>query len=331
MTAEDLLALVQQATPLKRVSAHRGGEYHGACPFCGGTDRFRVQPERDFWACRQCGKSGDRIAFLVETGRLTPAEVYQARHTTESGALPAPVPALPETAIPPTATWQARAWELVVQTQAELWKSSGTRALAWLHQRGLTEVHISRAGLGYQPADVWEDRADWGLPPEADKTSKPKPIWLPRGIVIPWFVGADLWRINIRRPTGAPKYIGPAGFGNALYNADQITPEKPVVLVEGELDALSLEQTAGDLIVPAATGSVTGARRARWIATLAIAPLVLLAFDADPAGDEARHYWLKALPNSQYWRPFWGDANAMHQGDASIRKWVLAGLKHYRQ
>ncbi len=329
MTTEDLLALVQQATPLKRVSAHRGGEYHGACPFCGGTDRFRVQPERDFWACRQCGKSGDRIAFLVEIGRLNPAEAYEARHSTEASLSPPPAPALPETATPPTLTWQTRAWELVVQAQDALWSARGVRALAWLQRRGLTEANISRAGLGYQITDAWENRADWGLPPEADKADKPKPVWLPRGIVIPWFIGADLWRINIRRPAGDPKYIGPAGFGNALYNADQILPEKPVVLVEGELDTLSLEQTAGDLVVPAATGSVTGARRARWIATLAIAPLVLIAFDADQAGDEARQYWLKVLPNSQYWRPFWGDANAMHQGD-SIREWVLAGLRHYR-
>lgn len=330
MTAEDLLALVQQATPLKRVSAHRGGEYHGACPFCGGTDRFRVQPERDFWACRQCGKSGDHIAFLVETGRLNPAEAYQARHSTEPCLSPASTPALPETATPPTLTWQARAWELVVQAQDALWSARGARALAWLQRRELTEANISRAGLGYQITDAWENRADWGLPLEADRADKPKPVWLPRGIVIPWFIGADLWRINIRRPAGDPKYIGPAGFGNALYNADQITPDRPVVLVEGELDALSLEQTAGDLVVPAATGSVTGARRARWIATLAIAPLVLIAFDADQAGDEARQYWLRVLPNSQYWRPFWGDANAMHQGD-SIREWVLAGLRHYRQ
>ena len=329
MTAEDLLALVQQATPLKRVSAHRGGEYHGACPFCGGKDRFRVQPERDFWACRQCGKSGDHIAFLVETEKLNPAEAYQARHSTEPSLPPASAPVLPETAMPPTLTWQTRAWELVVQAQDALWSARGTRALAWLRRRGLTEANISRAGLGYQPADVLENRADWGLPLETDKTGKSKSVWLPRGIVIPWFVGADLWRINIRRPDGDPKYIGPAGFGNALYNADQITPKKPVVLVEGELDALSLEQTANDLVIPAATGSVSGARRARWIATLAIASLTLIAFDADQAGDEARQYWLKVLPNGQYWRPFWGDANAMHQGE-SIREWVLAGLKHYR-
>jgi DNA primase len=326
MTTEDLLALVQQATPLKHVSAHRGGEYHGACPFCGGTDRFRVQPERDFWACRQCGKSGDRIAFLVETGRLSSAEAYEARHSTEPSLSPPSAPALPVTAMPPTLVWQTRAWELVVQAQDALWSARGARALAWLRRRGLTEANISRAGLGYQITDTWENRADWGLPLEADK---PKPVWLPRGIVIPWFIGADLWRINIRRPAGDPKYIGPAGFGNALYNADQITPDRPVVLVEGELDALSLEQTANDLVVPAATGSVSGARRARWIATLAIAPLVLIAFDADQAGDEARQYWLRVLPNSQYWRPFWGDANAMHQGD-SIREWMLAGLKHYR-
>lgn len=41
----------------------RGGrEWHGPCPFCFGTDRFRIHTDHPFpkwnYACRQCGKSG---------------------------------------------------------------------------------------------------------------------------------------------------------------------------------------------------------------------------------------------------------------------------------
>ena len=37
----DLLALAERDTQLRRVAGSEGGEWAGACPFCGGRDRFR--------------------------------------------------------------------------------------------------------------------------------------------------------------------------------------------------------------------------------------------------------------------------------------------------
>ena len=50
----DLLSLVGRDTRLKKQAGTRGGEYAGPCPFCGGRDRFRVQPEKGLWWCRNC-------------------------------------------------------------------------------------------------------------------------------------------------------------------------------------------------------------------------------------------------------------------------------------
>lgn len=57
--------------PLKKVGAN---EHHGACPWCGGKDRFVVWPDQSFqpsiqapigrYFCRQCGRTGDGIDFL---------------------------------------------------------------------------------------------------------------------------------------------------------------------------------------------------------------------------------------------------------------------------
>lgn len=360
----DLLTYVQKDTVIRRVSSHRGGEYHGPCPVCGGKDRFRVQPARDFWICRQCEESGDLIAYLVFTQRLTRLEAYQARHgdaphlaALASSAQPARSAQVPEAATPPNAIWQGRAWDFVAEAQAALWAGSDARALAWLQGRGLTAETIQQAGLGFNPAERWESYAAWGLPEELRRDGKPKRIWLPRGIVIPWVIGADLWRVNIRRAPSVladtarhnaavearyqageigktqrdtllrndAKYIGPAGCGNGLYNAD-VLGQLPAMLVEGEIDALTIEQEAGDLIAPCATGSTGGARRARWAALLALSPLVLVTFDADVAGDKTRRYWLDSLPNGRYWRPLWGDVNTMFRGGANLRAWLAAGL-----
>src|SRR5215471_18631712 len=64
----DLLAEITQDTRLKRTSSSRGGQYNGPCPWCGGTDRFRVQPHYGtygFFACNQCRRSGTAIDYLI--------------------------------------------------------------------------------------------------------------------------------------------------------------------------------------------------------------------------------------------------------------------------
>jgi hypothetical protein len=200
--------------------------------------------------------------------------------------------------------------------------AEGERALGWLTNRGLSRETISKYGFGYNPVDKYEESFMWGLD---------KKVWLPRGITIPWLIGGEVWRVNIRRPVksgDSNKYIGPAGFTNGLFNADCIQANLPIVLLEGEIDALTIQQAAGDLVCAVATGSTSGSRRAKWIARLAMAPQVLVAYDADEngAGDKAADYWSGTLSNARRWRPLWLDVNKMAQDGVDIRAWVQAGL-----
>src|SRR5450759_1285384 len=64
----DILALIGKDTKLERVATTRGGEWAGACPFCGGRDRLRVQPDRGLWWCRSCSPTvrwQDVIAYIM--------------------------------------------------------------------------------------------------------------------------------------------------------------------------------------------------------------------------------------------------------------------------
>ena len=38
-----------------------GRELVGACPRCGGSDRFALWPAKNIWHCRGCGVGGDSI------------------------------------------------------------------------------------------------------------------------------------------------------------------------------------------------------------------------------------------------------------------------------
>ncbi len=81
----DLLSLISRDTPLRRTSAHAGGEYSGPCPICRqgkgrpcGTDRFKVWPQVQRWAClgakygrSGCDRSGDAIQYLRERDGLS--------------------------------------------------------------------------------------------------------------------------------------------------------------------------------------------------------------------------------------------------------------------
>jgi DNA primase len=327
----DLLALIGADVTLKRQAGTHGGEYAGACPFCGGqdkrdADRFRVWPEEGRYWCRRCEKHGDAIQYLRDRDRLTYHEALDrlglaSGTPAPAGPTPAPLPRH-DPADPPPDQWQARAVTFCAACADTLWGPDGTKALAWLTDtRGMTPAAIRGASLGYNQADRREDPASWGLPPEH------KPVWLPRGVTIPWACGGDLWRVNIRRPVGDPKYIGPAGSGPGLFGADRLASDWPAILTEGEFDALAIRQAAGDLAIPVATGSTAGARRARWLAALALCSVVLVAFDADQAGEEAARYWLGVLPGARRWRPYYAkDADGMARAGGDLRAWVLAGL-----
>lgn len=331
----NLLTLISRDTKLKKVSGTGGGEYHGPCPFCGGKDRFRVQPNRrggGLWACRQCGQHGDAIAYVqavqhvdfatacnnLGIGRSGPT-VERRRHIPQSKAtleqppshssVKAEIPALTDPA------YSDAALDFVIEAAGTLFSPDGEKARAWLNARGLPDAILKHFAIGYNAAD---SRAAWGS----------TEVFLPRGVVIPWHIAGQLWRVNFRRPSGAPKYISAAGgTSNALYLADTFRPGCTAVLVEGEFDALLLRRLCPDLINaglrPFATGSTTGARALRWITRLGLAERVLVAYDTDKPGQDAARWWLDNLPNARRLEPTAHDITDMYKAGQDIRGWIV--------
>lgn len=358
---------------LKRVASTNGGEYAGACPWCGGTDRFRVWPSDGdtggFW-CRQCGESGDGIDYLrkaedmtfpeacevagceekLENGRsLTggvsnrPTSAEHPPHPAESwtGSLTASQPACPtlpkkapapSKSKPPAEEWQSRGSRFADVCSGLLWEDhpAAASARAYLRERGFPDETICEAGIGLNPRPQYDDPEAWGLDRDGS-------MWIPRGIVIPWTFRGRLWGVNIRRPNGDVdpnaeaawkhrKYQRIAGSKNALYNADRIDG-RPVALVEGEFDALAIE-SATDEVAAVATGSTHWGRSPRWRALLRTAPLVLVAYDCEEAGEEAARYWTETLPGAVRWRPHLHDTAEMLRRGADLARWIHEGLDY---
>lgn len=286
-----------------------GGEFVGPCPWCGGDDRFLAWPSHPksesgrFW-CRRCEEGGDGIDLhrrLHGSTFAAAAEALGASHLVTGESRPPAPPPPPPIAEPPPADWQRDAEAYVDECEAAMWTDAGRRGVDYLAGRGLTNETIRSARLGV----------------------------CRRGITFPWFVGGVLWAVRIRlwepRPDGS-RYISRKGSksGTALYGADELRFGAPAVLVEGELDALSVRQSAG--VAAVATGGTMGAHRLRWTVKLAVASDVLVSFDADEPGENASAYWLERLPAARRWRPYWSDPSAMLQDGADLARWVAAGL-----
>lgn len=326
----DVLSLAEQDTSLKKASTK---EQSGPCPnpSCRcQTNGFRVRWDGTQWRfmCRGCWDSqeilttgkragqrrgwGDAINYLrhYKGKSFTEAEAM-VKSETDSAPIRAPVLTPGNT----STDWQEKTAKWVKECEDRLQSPRGIKAWAYVNiKRGLKDEIIKGAHMGYDIQD--------GIP----------------RLIIPVFNRGRYVAVYRRdlRPD-APKdqrwKDAPGSAKNELYAMDSLTLRKnfPVVLCEDALSALSIIQECPDLVNAVATGGVDACQNMAMVAKLAVAPLVLVAFDADEAGDSHAHYWLKRLKNARRLRPMLKDVNDMLTGGWDIRRWVEDALKPVEQ
>lgn len=335
----DLIALIEKhaGIRLKRKARTDSGEYVGPCPWCPvSTDSFLVWPnsERPHWNhVRGCRRNGDAISFLQEFVGMSFREACDELNIDPEEAREERIAASNryDTNNAPPLAWQERAREFLHQCRYALWSSRGDEARAWLHHRGLTDDTIKQAELGYCPIFYQDELAHWGLcAADVDRDE----VRVPEGIIIPWYYRNDLWKLSVRRlhPTdNQPKYGQVVGSCEGLYLVDDVRAGQPVMIVEGEFDALSVRQEAGSLIACVATGSTKRGYTHRWLTLLNNCPTILQSFDDDEGGKQGARRWQHTFPETQImrWLPAAHDANEMLTSDISIRYWVKQGLEWF--
>lgn len=337
----------------KKISNSKGGEFAGACPFCGGDDRFRIWPEQNngsgsYW-CRQCNATGDRIQFVMQTKkigfkaacRITGDESVSDQYKSESNvparlripvkSIPAfaPKESTPATALDNADIWMEKAWKLT-QWAAEKLPSSPGQAL--LQQKGITLETAKSLKLGWLPEDIYRPRESWGLATVIKpETGKPKRMWLPTGLVIPNLSGpASVNRLRIRRPEGEPRYyIVPGSSPSQMILGAKSC--RSVVIVESELDAILLHQCAGDITSIIAMGTSHAKPDTRAAAAISQASCILIALDYDEAGKSGYAWWNKNYPKKtvRLPSPAGKDPSDVAQesklGIQDLRTWIISG------
>jgi DNA primase len=208
----------------------------------------------------------------------------------------------------------ADALALVRDAERRLWTPEGEKALAYLHRRGLSDSTIRAARLGWTPPLDLRGR--------------------PRGITIPWFDGDRLALLKIRQPDRRePKYYELFQDRPTLYPGRHvIRTGRPLIIPEGELDALLKGQELADLDVSVVTlGSASSRPTPDILCPMLAAPVWYVATDADGAGDDAARAWpdrarrvrppmLRPHPDDQIAKPKtdWTD---LHQHGVNLRRW----------
>jgi len=331
---------------LKKVSSTRSGEYAGPCPFCGGRDRFRVWPEYrgGKWWCRQCDRQGDLIDYLRELKGMSFQEaLFTVKRIRPSAFRPASRDARSKEKSVSSPSWQ---WT----EHAEALLSAAIANMAMvsddpdsidfdgfvedgkifplpgaLRSRAIASASIQRARLGWQGFQQQDLRSAWGLP-ESEGHNK---MTIPAGLLIPTFnLNGDLIRIRIRRKSlfNGKRYCLLPGSSTApmiLQGGDS----RIVVIVESELDAILLNQEAGDLVTTIALGSASIKPDSETDSILSKSNSILVSLDTDKAGEKASQFWLDTYKQAKRWIvPVGKDPGDAIQLGLNLRTWILAGL-----
>ena len=280
-----------------------GANFKALCPFHSEkTPSFYVSPAREIWHCFGCDAGGDIFRFVSQIEGVEFPEALELLASRAGVVLRKEDPRL--------LTQRKRSLTLLEEAtryyQSEL--SKNKEALDYLKNRGLREDTVQSFRLGFAP-DGWEnvlnhlkakdfqreeaERA--GLAIRSEKASFYDrfrsrimfPIFDPSGRVI-GFSG----RI-FEKETNEGKYINTPN--TILYDKsrilylwdkarDEVRKQNVCVLVEGQMDAIMSHQ-AGITNVVATSGTALGRGHLALIKRLA--SKLLLAFDADPAGEIA--------------------------------------------
>jgi hypothetical protein len=239
----DLLALIGRDTGLVRISGTQGGEWAGPCPFCGGEDRLHVNPRRPGgarWYCRQCmPRGGDTIDYLRRRDQLSFSEaVARLLDLAPADLSPGFRGRIGREQCPAGHSWQDPGWQrgackLVLAASARLAAPEGEGGRAYLAGRGILPAVWHAWGLGF--AAVWHPVRQAKLP----------------AITLPWTRHGTIQAVQYRFiEPGLPRaerFGQRMGGERTLYGLDMRAGPKPaLIIVEGELNAVSVWQALGE-------------------------------------------------------------------------------------
>lgn len=348
----------------------QGNGWNGPCPLCGGepgkSDRFMVWPDRaeslgetcakhtitGIWSCRQCGESGDTIAYLMKIDGLdfkaALAELgieggrpsYRRRRAPAEPRRADASRWTPREWPEPSEQWSAYAAKLLAEAEENIWNQPV--ALNWLAARGIDEAAVRAYHIGYLPAQSsrypgrYRSRSALGLEPKTGDDGKVRTkLFIPRGIVIPTCApDGRVLNLRIRRHKEdlgerSPKYLELEGSCKAplLLRSSLPGPLAAYFVTEAELDAMLIHHATGGVVGALAVRTNRGKPDVFADTRLREAVRVCIALDYDEPGADGVEFWEQTYPAALRWpTPEGKDPGDARKLGVDIREWVAAAL-----
>jgi DNA primase len=299
----DLLDVVRRYVHLER----RGRRWVGLCPFHNEkTPSFGVSPDKQLFHCFGCQAGGDVYAFLMQVEGCSFPEAVRKLADEVGVELPSRDVSPQERLAEAKRKARLEANQVAARLFVDSLDSAATRYFT--QERGLNPDTIEQFGLGWAPDD-WDalPRAlgpgrrevglDVGLLGRRQRDGKVYgrfraklmfPIRMPDGQVVGFGARRAEWVDE-----DGPKYLNSpesevydkSSTLYGLYEGQrQIRQRHQAILTEGYFDVIALHQAGFTQAVASCGTALTGGhakRLRRW------AHEVVLAFDGDPAGQEA--------------------------------------------
>jgi DNA primase len=310
--ATDIVELVQQSVPLKRV----GSRFRGLCPFHNEkTPSFYVNPAMQIFKCFGCGAGGDVFSFFMKReGVGFPEAVKTLGEKAGITFEERPRPRRPGE-IDKADLYKANAWAMEVYARLLADSPACQPARDYLVRRGVNDESIETFRLGAAP-EAWDtllrelQRPGLGITPPQGLTPA---ALAAAGLVAPRQNGGgfyDRFRNRVMFPIvdtlgrcvgfggrtlgdDPAKYINSPesaifSKGRGVFGLDvakeAIQKSGRVVVVEGYMDALMPHQVGVGNVV-ATLGTALTADQVRLLRRYA--QEVVLVFDSDAAGEAA--------------------------------------------
>ena len=293
----------------------KGANLWGLCPFHNEkTPSFSVSPDKQIYYCFGCGKGGGVISFVMEAENLP--FVDAVRVLAQRAGLEVPEAGIDETGRKKRARALAANKEAARFYHSYLKESGGARVREYLAQRQISPRTAVRFGLGAAP-DAWDVLTKYLGEKGFDKLEL-----IDAGLAVAGKNGGvyDKFRARLMLPVidvrgdvaGFTSRILPGEEGAKYLNTPETvafhkgrlvyalnfarhTKRPNLVLVEGNIDVITLHQAGFDNVV-ATMGTALTEDHARLLARYTRE--LVLCYDNDPAGKKSTDRVLNILKNA---------------------------------
>ena len=297
----DIVDLINQYVVLKKA----GANYKGVCPFHQEkTPSMMVSPQKQIWKCFGCGRGGDHYKFIMEAESLEFGDALRLLAQKAGVTLQPRTQAEHQSQDRKERLFRINSLASKV-FQKLLWDPEmGRKAREYLKKRGLKDETIKEFVLGLAPRgfDLKKVMAKHEVnPSELQKAGSPERFY--DRIMFPIFdvLGNVIAFTERTLGDGEPKYLNSPetpvfNKSRVLYGLNfakgALKDKNYVVLVEGQMDVVALNQ-AGVKNVVASSG--TAITETQLLILSKYTTNFMLAFDNDTAGKQTTRKVIELL------------------------------------